>query len=104
MSLTASIKYRSFAERYLAGSRKLRARLQRLPGYACFKAFAEFLDTRCSSILLHSSVHRCPYCGRQYRSYPALLRHLRGRTQCGLEFRRLLDEVVDEYLRLKGKR
>jgi hypothetical protein len=103
MSLT-SIKYRSFAERYLAGSRKIRARLQRLPGYAYLKPFAEFLDTRCSTLLYSSIAHRCPYCGRQYRSYPALLRHLRARSRCGLEFRRLLDEVVDEYLRLKLKR
>jgi hypothetical protein len=102
--LTARVKYTSFAVRYLAGSRKIRARLQRLPGYACFKPFAEFLDARCSTILLHSSVHRCPYCGRQFGSYPGLLRHLRARNRCGLEFRRLIDEVVSEFLELKRKR
>jgi hypothetical protein len=104
VTLTARAKYTSFAVRYLAGSRKIRVRLQRLRGYAYLKPFAEFLDKRCSTILLHSSVHRCPYCGRQFRSYPALLHHLRGRGRCGSEFRSLIDEVVSEFLELKRKR
>jgi hypothetical protein len=86
-----------YAIRYLCGSRRVR----RYGG--AYAKFERFLRERAKFILVYTELGFCPFCKRPYKGYLGLINHLKGLHDCGMEFRELINQLVEEYLARRRK-
>jgi len=89
--LRGRMQLEKYAIKYLCGSRKARRK------YSAYAAFEGFLRERAKFVLAYTELGFCPFCKKPFKGFIGLHNHLKGFHRCGVAFRELINELVEEY-------